>query len=69
MGAGPSRSAAMARLVAALQDVKVRGEVRCSVDYLRDMCGAPELQKGEVDTGWLDARIAAQVLTLLETGK
>lgn len=44
------------------------GEIRTIVDYVVDMVQAPEFVSNVHHTGWLDARIAAQVGSLGESG-
>eukprot|EP00887_Chlorella_sp_A99_P005434 scaffold1.g5434.t1 len=58
---GESREAAVRAMVVALKEVKIRGEVRTIVDYATDLLQAREFWSNAHHTGWLDARIAAQV--------
>ncbi|PRW58200.1 acetyl- carboxylase 1-like isoform A [Chlorella sorokiniana] len=58
---GETREAAIRAMVVALKEIKIRGEIRTIVDYVVDMVQAPDFLSNVHHTGWLDARIAAQV--------
>ncbi|KAL4426359.1 hypothetical protein ABPG77_004653 [Micractinium sp. CCAP 211/92] len=58
---GETREAAIRAMVVALKEVKIRGEIRTIVDYVVELVQAPEFVSNRHHTGWLDARISAQV--------
>ena len=58
---GESRQAAIRAMVVALKEIKVRGEIRTIVDYVCDMIQTDDFVNNLHHTGWLDARIAAQI--------
>lgn len=58
---GETREAAIRSMVVALKEVKIRGEIRTIVDYAVEMIQDPAFVHNQIHTGWLDARIAAQV--------
>ncbi|MEW5311712.1 MAG: hypothetical protein WDW38_003401 [Sanguina aurantia] len=58
---GETREAAIRAMVVALRDVVIRGEIRTNVDYTLDMLTSPDFVSNHLNTGWLDARIAAHV--------
>jgi len=59
---GDTRDAAIRAMVVALKEIKIRGEIRTPVDYVCDMIQTPDFVGDLHHTGWLDARIAAQVM-------
>jgi hypothetical protein len=58
---GDTREAAIRAMVVALKEVKIRGEIRTTVDYCVEMIQSPDFVGNNIHTGWLDARIAAHV--------
>ena len=58
---GETRTEAIKHMLVALADIKIRGEIRTTVDYLMDMLQCPGFVNNEVSTSWLDERIEAQV--------
>jgi acetyl-CoA carboxylase/biotin carboxylase 1 len=58
---GETREAAIRAMVVALRDVRVRGEVHTIIDYAADMLQSYDFTANKIHTGWLDARIAANV--------
>ncbi len=48
-------------MVVALRDVQVRGEIHTIIDYAADMLQSGDFTNNNIHTGWLDARIAANV--------
>ena len=62
---GPTRESAIRALVVALKQVKIRGEIRTTVDYTTDMIQHEAFMGNNHHTGWLDSRIAAHVSHLL----
>ena len=58
---GENREAAIRAMVVALKEIRVRGEIRTNADYVCDLIRAPEFVSDTHHTGWLDARIAAQI--------
>ena len=58
---GETRTEAIKHMLVALADIKIRGEIRTTVDYLIDMLQCPGFVNNEVSTSWLDERIEAQV--------
>ena len=51
-------------MVVALKQVKIRGEIRTTVDYTTDMIQHEAFMGNNHHTGWLDSRIAAHVSVL-----
>ncbi|KDD75680.1 L chain of carbamoyl-phosphate synthase, partial [Helicosporidium sp. ATCC 50920] len=58
---GENRPAAIRAMVVALNEIRVRGEIRTTVDYVVDMIQGPDFLANAHHTAWLDARIAAQI--------
>jgi len=58
---GDRRESAIRAMVVALKQVKIRGEIRTSVDYTTDMIQHEAFTGNNHHTGWLDSRIAAHV--------
>jgi len=58
---GDRRESAIRAMVVALKQVKIRGEIRTSVDYTTDMIQHEVFMGNNHNTGWLDSRIAAHV--------
>ncbi|KAL4859471.1 Acetyl-CoA carboxylase 1 [Chlorella vulgaris] len=58
---GESREAAIRAMVVALKEIKIRGEIRTISDYVVELIQSPDFLANTHHTGWLDARISAQV--------
>jgi len=58
---GETRTEAIKHMLVALADIKIRGEIRTTVDYLIDMLQCPGFVDNQVSTSWLDERIEKQV--------
>ena len=58
---GPTRQEAIRSMLMALKEVKIRGEIRTTVDYIIDMIQEPDFLEQRIHTAWLDNRIARQV--------
>ena len=58
---GETRETAIRAMVVALKEVKIRGEIRTTVDYTADMIRSADFVGNNIHTGWLDARIATHV--------
>ena len=58
---GENREASIRAMVVALKEIRIRGEIRTNADYVCDLICAPEFRNDTHHTGWLDARIAAQI--------
>ena len=58
---GDTREAAIRAMVVALKEVKIRGEIRTTVDYAVEMIQSPDFVGNNIHTGWLDARISSHV--------
>ncbi|EIE18073.1 hypothetical protein COCSUDRAFT_26470 [Coccomyxa subellipsoidea C-169] len=58
---GDTREAAIRAMVVALKEVKIRGEIRTTVDYCVEMIQSPDFVGNAIHTGWLDSRIASHV--------
>ena len=58
---GETRNAAIHSMVVALKELHVRGEIRTNSDYVCDLIQTDDFRKDVHHTGWLDARIAAQI--------
>lgn len=48
-------------MVVALKEVKIRGEIRTTIDYCVEMIQSPDFVGNAIHTGWLDSRIASHV--------
>ena len=58
---GDTRDAAIRAMVVALKEVKIRGEIRTTVDYTAEMIQSADFVGNNIHTGWLDNRIATHV--------
>ena len=58
---GDNREGAIRAMVVALKEVKIRGEIRTTVDYCVEMIQSPDFVGNNIHTGWLDARISSHV--------
>lgn len=58
---GDTREAAIRAMVVALKEVKIRGEIRTTIDYCVEMIQSPDFVGNNIHTGWLDSRIASHV--------
>ena len=58
---GETRTEAIKHMLVALADIKIRGEIRTTIDYLIDMLQCEGFVGDKVSTSWLDERIEAQV--------
>lgn len=58
---GENREAAIRAMVVALKEIRVRGEIRSNTDYVCELLQTDEFRGDCHHTGWLDARIAAQI--------
>lgn len=58
---GENREAAIRAMVVALKEIRVRGEIRSNTDYVCELLQTEEFRGDYHHTGWLDARIAAQI--------
>eukprot|EP00803_Ostreobium_quekettii_P003946 evm.model.scf_1945.1 EVM.evm.TU.scf_1945.1 scf_1945:1899-19188(+) len=58
---GSTRGEAISSMVVALKELKIRGEIRTTVDYLIEMIQDHDFVEQKIHTGWLDNRIAAQI--------
>jgi len=54
---GPTREDARKRLILALKEVEVRGEIRTTVEYLVELLEMEAFKKNTIDTSWLDGLI------------
>lgn len=61
---GDTREGAIRAMVVALKEVKIRGEIRTTVDYCVEMIQSPDFVGNNIHTGWLDARISSHVSVL-----
>lgn len=61
---GPNREAARRALVLALKEIEVRGEIRCTVEYLVQLLETKEFKENTIDTSWLDGIIKAKLVSL-----
>ncbi|CAM9757307.1 unnamed protein product, partial [Sphacelaria rigidula] len=43
----------------ALKELSIRGDIRTTVEYIGEVLQSDDFVKNRIDTGWLDARIAA----------
>ena len=58
-----TRDQAIRAMVVALNELRIRGEIRTIVDYCSHMIQDKDFVGNKIHTGWLDNRIAAQVTT------
>jgi len=58
---GETRNEAIKSMLVALSDIKIRGEIRTTVDYVMDMLQSKDFVNNTISTSWLDERIQAQV--------
>jgi len=58
---GEDRETARRNLAIALNDLSIRGEIRTTIEYLKDLIEVPEYRDNKFDTTWLDARIKRNV--------
>lgn len=57
---GQTREQARKNLVVALKDMSIRGEIRTTIEYLKDLIEVPAYKDNKFHTAWLDERIAKQ---------
>ena len=62
-GFGETRDMARRQLVLALKELSIRGDIHTTVEYLVELLENPEYRKNQIDTSWLDRRIASNVVT------
>ena len=58
---GENREEARRALAMALNDLSIRGEIRTTIEYLRDLIEVPDYKANRFDTTWLDARIKRNI--------
>jgi len=58
---GENREEARHNLAIALNDLTIRGEIRTTIEYLKDLIESDDYKANRIDTAWLDARIKANV--------
>lgn len=58
---GDNREGAIRAMVVALKELRIRGEIRSTVDYTMEMIQSADFVGNNIHTGWLDARIATHV--------
>lgn len=58
---GENRDQAIRAMVVALKEIRIRGEIRTNADYVCDLIQTRDFVEDRHHTGWLDARIAAQI--------
>jgi acetyl-CoA carboxylase/biotin carboxylase 1 len=56
---GNTRDEARIRMVLALREISIRGEIRTPVEYLAKLLESDDFKSNSIHTGWLDARLAA----------
>ena len=61
---GHNRDEARQNLALALNDISIRGEIRTTVEYLKDLLESDDYVSNKFDTGWLDKRIKRQIKTV-----
>ncbi len=61
---GANREEARKNLVMALNDVSIRGDIRTTVEYLKDLIESEDYKNNAFDTAWLDARLKTHVATV-----
>lgn len=55
---GSTRNKARKAMILALKEMSIRGEIRTTVEYLVKLMESPDFRANNIDTTWLDARIA-----------
>jgi len=61
---GANREEARKRLVLALKEVEVRGEIRTTVEYLPQLLESQAFRENTIDTSWLDGLIRAKSIAI-----
>ncbi|WP_411828045.1 urea carboxylase [Luteolibacter sp. AS25] len=65
---GADRAEALRNMAAALSETKIGG-IRTNLDYLRQIIGSEDFQKGGVSTKWLDSlKFSARIVEVLRGG-
>ena len=59
---GKDREGARRAMVVALKELKIRGDIRTTVEYIVKMLQSEDFIEGKFDTDWLDKRIARYLL-------
>jgi len=60
-GWGTTREEARRRMVVALKELSIRGDIRTTVEYLVSMMETEDFVGNNIDTEWLDRRIESKV--------
>ena len=55
---GTTRNKARKAMILALKEMSIRGEIRTTVEYLVKLMESHDFRANNIDTTWLDARIA-----------
>eukprot|EP01035_Chromulina_nebulosa_P020054 gene20054-26034_t len=55
---GPDRETARRAMIVALKELQIRGEIRTTIEYIIKMLQSKDFVENNIDTMWLDARIA-----------
>lgn len=58
---GTTRQEAIRAMIVALKEIKIRGEIRTTVDYIINMIQEADFENQNIHTAWLDNRIAQQI--------
>lgn len=58
---GATRQEAIRAMIVALKEIKIRGEIRTTVDYIINMIQEADFENQNIHTAWLDNRIAQQI--------
>ena len=56
---GATRNEARIRMILALREISIRGEVRTPIEYLAKLLETDDFVHNRIHTGWLDARLVA----------
>lgn len=62
---GGTRNEAISAMVTALKELKIRGEIRTTVEYVTEMIQDVDFLSQQIHTAWLDRRIAMQVSSII----
>ncbi|GBG29850.1 Acetyl-CoA carboxylase [Hondaea fermentalgiana] len=58
---GETREEARRSLAMALHDLSIRGEIRTTIEYLKDLIESEDYVNNKFNTAWLDARIKSNI--------
>lgn len=65
---GPDRESARRACVVALKELQIRGDIRTTTEYIIKMLQSQDFVNNNIDTDWLDGRIARHKQLSIEEG-